>query len=98
MTTMTKSKRLYRVVQDNPDSREYGIYHNRPGGSRVAGYIPSYPAAYRMCAALNGTSSEHKTLKALQQTLDGQTWSPDTLDRIAEILRGSGYAIGEPRG
>lgn len=36
------------------------------------------------------------TVRAIVEQLDGQTWSPDTLDRIAGLLRLDGHQIGEP--
>lgn len=35
-------------------------------------------------------------LDAIATLMDGQEWNADTLDAIAEILRGEGYAIREP--
>lgn len=32
-------------------------------------------------------------LLAIQAIMDGEAWSPDTLDRIAAILREAGYPI-----
>lgn len=88
--TLHRAKRLYRPRRDTND---YSILVNRPGGSRIAGYIPTYAMTWRICSYLNQTSSEHKTLQAIHAEMDGKVWSPDILDRIAEILRGSGYPI-----
>lgn len=35
------------------------------------------------------------TLNAIHAALDGQVWSPDTLDTIAKILRDAGYALAD---
>ena len=37
-----------------------------------------------------------QTLQAIHANMDGKEWSPDTLDAIAEILRGAGFTIREP--
>lgn len=34
-------------------------------------------------------------LSAIQQLMDGQEWSPDTLDSIAEILNQAGFQVGD---
>lgn len=36
-------------------------------------------------------------LLAVQELMDGVIWTPDTLDRIADIMRGAGYRIDESR-
>ena len=35
-------------------------------------------------------------LDEIVDRLDGQDWTPDTLDQIANILRQAGYVIREP--
>jgi len=35
-------------------------------------------------------------LDRIAAMLDGQVWTPDTLDQIAAILRAAGYQIREP--
>lgn len=35
-------------------------------------------------------------VKAIVRILDGETWTPDTLDRIANVLRVEGYDIRSP--
>lgn len=37
-----------------------------------------------------------RTLDRIHALLDGQQWSPDTLDAIARLLRSAGYEIREP--
>jgi hypothetical protein len=37
-----------------------------------------------------------RTLDAIHKVLDGRYWSPDTLERIADLLRGAGYEIRSP--
>lgn len=35
-------------------------------------------------------------IQAIVDELDGEVWTPDTLERIAHILREAGYEIREP--
>lgn len=37
-----------------------------------------------------------RTLDAIHKVLDGASWSPDTLEQIADLLRGAGYQIRSP--
>lgn len=37
-----------------------------------------------------------RTLHAIHKVLDGTYWSPDTLEQIADLLRGAGYQIRSP--
>ena len=37
-----------------------------------------------------------RALEAIHKILDGRHWSPDTLEEIAEVLRGAGYEIRSP--
>ena len=37
--------------------------------------------------------NDHQAMLAIQQELDGVEWTPDTLERIAEILQQAGYRI-----
>lgn len=45
---------------------------------------------------LSNRSHEAEALDAIHALVDGQEWSPDTLDAIAEALREAGYTISEP--
>jgi hypothetical protein len=36
---------------------------------------------------------EHEAMLAIQKELDGVEWTPETLDRIAEIMRKAAYRI-----
>jgi hypothetical protein len=36
------------------------------------------------------------TVEAIHKVLDGRYWSPDTLEQIADLLRGAGYEIRSP--
>ncbi len=36
-----------------------------------------------------------KWLDAIRDELDGKVWNAETLDRVAEILRGSGRTVGD---
>ena len=36
---------------------------------------------------------DREALKAIQELLSGSTWTPDTCDEIADILRRNGYAV-----
>ena len=37
-----------------------------------------------------------RTLDAIHKVLDGTYWSPETLEQIADLLRGAGYQIRSP--
>jgi len=37
-----------------------------------------------------------RTLEAIHEVLDGTYWSADTLEQIADLLRGAGYQIRSP--
>ncbi len=37
-------------------------------------------------------SKDQETLRAIQEILSADRWSPDTLEAIAEIMRRDGYA------
>lgn len=45
-----------------------------------------------------GGLTEADALHAIVDLLDGVEWTPDTLDRIAEILRAAGYTIRDLEG
>lgn len=51
-----------------------------------------------LAATAHSSSNPVVLLNAVHDELRGQEWSPDTLDRIAEILRSGGYVIEEPAG
>lgn len=38
-------------------------------------------------------TEEIEVLEMIVDLLDGKQWTPDTLDRIAEILRNAGFRI-----
>lgn len=40
--------------------------------------------------------TDHDAMLAIQREVDGVEWTPDTLDRIAEILRAAGYQVRDP--
>jgi hypothetical protein len=37
--------------------------------------------------------TDHQIVMAIQELLDGNAWSPDTLTKIAELLIANGYAV-----
>jgi hypothetical protein len=37
-----------------------------------------------------------RALDAIHKVVDGAYWSPDTLEQIADLLRGAGYQIRSP--
>lgn len=37
------------------------------------------------------------SLLAIQELMDGVIWTPDTLDRIADIMRDAGYRIDDSK-
>jgi hypothetical protein len=37
--------------------------------------------------------NDHDLLLAIQEQLDGVEWTPDTLERIAQLMVASGYRI-----
>jgi hypothetical protein len=39
--------------------------------------------------------NDHDIVVAIQDLLDGQVWTPDTLAEIAKLLQDNGYSIGE---
>jgi hypothetical protein len=49
------------------------------------------PDAYSPCE-LKRLPSE-QALLAIQESMDGVEWTPDTLERIAEILEQAGYRV-----
>ena len=36
---------------------------------------------------------QNNLLRSIQHQLDNRVWTPDTLERIAELMRGQGYEI-----
>jgi hypothetical protein len=59
--------------------------------------------ARRVADYFEHTNAPLTVLDAIVEQLDGKTWSSDTLDNIAGILRDAGYAVrdeffaGEPQ-
>ena len=53
----------------------------------------SMPAA----APAAPTDTAPDALLAIQELMDGVEWTPDTLERIAEILEGAGYHVSDTR-
>lgn len=49
-----------------------------------------------MCTSIDRPHEMVRTLDAIHEVLDGRYWSPDTLERIADLLRGAGYRIRSP--
>jgi hypothetical protein len=37
--------------------------------------------------------SPHEALMAIRELMDGVEWTPDTLDKIAQILNRTGYTV-----
>jgi hypothetical protein len=59
--------------------------------------LPDGPASCRCCEAARSqlvkAMTDTELLVAIQQLLDGVEWTPDTLERIAELLNANGYRI-----
>jgi hypothetical protein len=41
---------------------------------------------------------DHALLLAIQELMDGVEWTPDTLERIAELMTESGYTVRDTEG
>ena len=57
---------------------------------------------FNPCAAIHAPQPRPRTsapdaLLAIQELMDGVEWTPDTLERIAEILEGAGYHVSDTR-
>lgn len=63
-----------------------------------ADQIPGYlgEVARELFDEARETPARETTLSAIAGVLDRREWSPDTPERIAEILRAAGYEIREP--
>lgn len=51
---------------------------------------------YNLVAPAAGNTNPRVLLQRIADELSGKEWSPDTLDSIANILRGVGFEIADP--
>lgn len=66
------------------------------GAEAVFWKVPSPKFKKRVAIATEPRRSPRQTLDAIVKLLDGEVWSPDTLDAIAAELRAGGFEIKEP--
>lgn len=57
----------------------------------MARYLGGYVSKVKMVMREN--ASDHNALLEIQELMDGVTWSPDTLEAIAEVLGAAGYRV-----
>lgn len=72
-------------------ARGRGDRKHRP--RRVA--RPRTPINALTVAALTQAIRDSQTIRAIVAVLDGTSWSPETLDEIADILRDAGHEIAD---
>jgi hypothetical protein len=73
------------------------VFDEGSGGSQAAGPFSS-EFAYIASDAMNAAymAGRREALGEIHVLLNGVSWSPDTLDRIAELVVAAGFKIAPP--